>query len=199
MYKLLCFWSLLLSLYATAQISPGNAVDDFSLKSVDGKYISLASLGEVSGAVLVFTSNYCQYSKAYEDRLNEIHQKYAAKGFPVVAINPSDPKAEPEESYEKMKKRAAEKKYSFYYLQDPEQRVAKSYDIREIPYVFLLQRYNGGNWGVEYVGAIDANPRNSNIPKERYLETAIQQLQDSTEVNPTATKVAGCEVKWRKN
>lgn len=198
MYKILRLLPTFLWLNAIAQINPGDSAADFSLKNIDGKYISLASLGEVKGAVLIFTCNHCPYSKAYEDRINEIHKKYAPKGFPVVAINPNDPKIEPEDSYENMIKRAKEKKYTFYYLQDATQTVAKTYGAQKTPHVFLLQRYDGGGWGVEYTGAIDDNPHNSKDVKERYLETAIRQLQDSVEVNPAITKAIGCGIKWKK-
>ncbi|MCZ2357542.1 MAG: thioredoxin family protein [Bacteroidia bacterium] len=197
MYKIFLILCLFPILNLNAQLGPGNTAIPFSLKNVDGKTISLYSLEDMNGAILVFTCNSCSYSKSYEERINQLHKKYAPKGFPVIAINPNDPKIDTKDSYENMVKYFNEKKYSFYYLQDITQEIAKAYDVQELPYVFLLQKYTGGNWGVEYTGAIDDSLQNNQKIKNRYVETAIQQIQDSVEVNPTSTKTIGCGIKWR--
>src|SRR6187431_510459 len=92
---------LLLSFFAVALISAvapvappykvGDQAADFSLKNVDGSMVSLASIKGVNGYIVVFTCNTCPYAQMYEERLIELHNKYAPEGYPVIAINPNDP------------------------------------------------------------------------------------------------------------
>src|SRR5687767_14125155 len=86
---------------------------DFKLKNVDEKMVSLEDFKDAKGFIVIFTCNHCPFSKAYEDRIIDLHNKYASKGYPVIAINPNDSKLEPEDSFENMQKRAADKKFPF--------------------------------------------------------------------------------------
>ncbi|MDX5320175.1 MAG: redoxin domain-containing protein, partial [Bacteroidota bacterium] len=67
----------------------GDKVNDFSLKNIDGNFLSLADLKEVKGAIVVFTCNHCPYAKLYEQRIQDLDTKYRSKGYPVIAINPN--------------------------------------------------------------------------------------------------------------
>ena len=62
----------------------------FSLANIDGENISLDSYKIAKGYIIVFTCNKCPYAKAYQKRITELHNKYAPKGVPVIAINPND-------------------------------------------------------------------------------------------------------------
>ena len=84
---LLCVAS---SLYAADGYKVGDVARDFSLKNVDGKMTSLRSYPDAKGVIVVFTCNHCPFAKAYESRIIGLHKTFAAKGFPVVAINPND-------------------------------------------------------------------------------------------------------------
>src|SRR5690348_497955 len=81
---------------------PGSKAIDFKLKNVDGKMVSLADYKDAKGFIVTFTCNHCPFSKAYEDRIIALHNKYASKGYPVVAINSNDKSIAPEDSYEGM-------------------------------------------------------------------------------------------------
>ena len=69
----------------------GNQTTDFSLKNVDGEYISLSANPDNKGYILVFTCNTCPWARGYEQRIIDLHNKYAPKGYPVIAIQPNDP------------------------------------------------------------------------------------------------------------
>lgn len=69
----------------------------------------------------------CPFAVAYEDRLIALHNAYAAKGYPVLAINPNDTNTVPDDSFEKMITRAKEKDFPFAYAIDPTQKTAKSF------------------------------------------------------------------------
>ena len=107
------------SLVANAQINtitPGTKAPDFSLPSVDGKEISFASFPEAKGYIVVFTCNTCPVAKKYEERIINLHKKYAPLGYPVIAINPNDPDVVSGDSFDEMKARAKSKQYPFPYL-----------------------------------------------------------------------------------
>ena len=175
----------------------GDVAIDFSLKNIDGKMVSLADYKDAKGFIVVFTCNHCPFAQAYEQRIIDLDKKYAAQGYPVIAINPNDPEREPEDSYENMQKRAAEKGYSFVYLFDQTQEIAKTYGATRTPHIYLLKKTKKGNI-VQYVGAIDDNYEDANAVKEQYLATAIAEMQAGKPVSNTMTKAIGCGIKWRK-
>lgn len=201
--KTLLFTSILLVLttsHTTVDIGykVGDMAGDFKLKNVDGKMVSLADDKKAKGFIVIFTCNHCPFSQAYEQRIIDLHRKFASKGYPVIAINPNDAQREPEDSYEKMKERAKDKKYPFVYLHDETQQVAKMYGAARTPHVFLLQKIKGQN-KVVYIGAIDDNSEEPTQVKERYVEMAIQAINTGKPVVKPTTKAIGCTIKWKKN
>jgi peroxiredoxin len=176
---------------------PGDVATDFSLKNVDGKMVSLANYKSAKGFIVVFTCNHCPFAKAYENRIIDLHKKYAAKGYPVIAINPNDPAREPEDSYENMQKRAKEMKYGFPYLIDETQGTAKAYGATRTPHVYVLKK-GGKGLTVQYIGAIDDNYEDPSQVKTKYVEQAVDALLSNKPVNPATTKAIGCGIKWRK-
>jgi peroxiredoxin len=175
----------------------GDIATDFTLKNVNNRMIVMADYTAAKGFLVVFTCNHCPYSKLYEQRIMDLDQKYAAKGFPVLAINPNDEKAYPEDSFENMKKRSAEKKYSFPYLLDDTQVVAKTYGAKATPHVYVLQKTNKG-LVVQYIGAIDNDTENINAPTStKYVENAVDALLNNKKVETTQTKAIGCAIKWK--
>ena len=121
----------------------GDIANDFSLKNIDGKMISLKDYNDAKGYIVVFTCNHCPYAKLYEQRIIDLHNKYASQGYPVIAINPNDPEKQPLDSYENMKKRAKEKEYPFAYLFDETQDIAKSFGASRTPHVYILKKTQG--------------------------------------------------------
>lgn len=178
--------------------SIGDTARDFNLKNVDGKFVSLSNYKKAKGFIVVFTCNHCPFSQAYEQRIIDLHKKYAAKGIPVIAINPNDKTRSPEDSYENMVIRANEKKYPFAYLYDETQEIAKTYGATRTPHVFLLSKNKTGN-KVEYIGAIDDNSEEPTEVKETYLANAIDALLAGKPIPKNTTKAIGCSIKWKKN
>ena len=186
------------SLAAQAQgYKPGDVATDFKLKNVDGKMVSLADYKKAKGFIVVFTCNHCPYAKAYEDRIVALDKKYAAKGYPVIAINPNDPAAYAEDSYDNMKIRAKEKGFTFPYLFDEGQTIFPKYGATKTPHVFILQK-EGGNNVVRYIGAIDNNYANPNDVTEKYAEKAVDELLAGKPVSQPTTVAIGCGIKVKK-
>ncbi|HYF03431.1 MAG TPA: thioredoxin family protein, partial [Patescibacteria group bacterium] len=175
----------------------GDVARDFSLKNVDGKTVSLSDFKNQKGAVVIFTCNHCPYSVAYEDRIIELHNEFAAKGYPVVAINPNDPVRQPEDAFEKMKIRAKEKGFPFVYLADETQEITRAYGATRTPHVFLLKN-DDGKMVVSYIGAIDENTEDASEVKEPYVADAINALLKGETPKIAVTKAIGCTIKWKK-
>ncbi|MBK7036949.1 MAG: thioredoxin family protein [Chitinophagales bacterium] len=174
----------------------GDVVNNFSLMNVDGKNVSLNDYIDKEGVIVVFTCNHCPYAKAYETRIMELDAKYAGLNYPVIAINPNDPIKEPDDSPENMKKRAEEKNYSFPYLFDATQQVAKDFGATRTPHVFLLQKVNG-QFKVAYIGAIDDNTDDASKAENKFVEDAIASLKKGEQPVVSFTKAIGCTIKWK--
>jgi len=178
-------------------VTVGDGAPTFNLKNIDGKKVSLDDYKDRNGVVVIFTCNHCPYAKAYEDRIIALDQKYKGEGWPVIAINPNDPKSYPSDSYPNMKKRAKEKGFTFPYLFDETQDIARSYGATRTPHVFILKK-DGEDFKVAYIGAIDDNYKDESAVEEKYVENAIEALRSGKEVNPSLTKAIGCGIKWKK-
>ena len=175
----------------------GDAVSDFKLKNVDGKMVSLSDYGSSKGAIVFFDCNTCPYSKAYNDRIIALNTKYAAAGFPVIAINPNNAEASPGDSYEKMISLAKEKHYTFPYLYDPTQQTTKTFGASNTPHAFVLKNEDGA-FKVSYMGAIDNNVRDASTAEKKYIEEAVDALLAGGAVATPKTKAIGCGIKWKK-
>jgi len=175
----------------------GDTIMEFKLKNIDGKFKALNDYKSEKGIILIFTCNHCPFSVAYEDRIIALHKKYSGLGFPVVAINPNDDKAYPLDSYENMIERAQEKGFTFDYLHDETQEMAKTFGATNTPHVFIVSNQQS-YFKVEYIGAIDDNSYEPHSVKHRHVENAVDQLNKNIPITVTKTKALGCSIKWKK-
>jgi peroxiredoxin len=182
--------------FALTGYTVGDKAMDFKLKNVDGKMVSLSDYKDAKGFIVVFTCNHCPYAKAYEDRINALNVKYASKGYPVIAINPTDASQIESDSYANMQQRAKDKNFSFPYLVDETEDVAHAYGATRTPHVFVLQK-SGSDFIVKYIGAIDDNSDDPSAVKVKYVENAVDNLLAGKPVNPASTKAIGCGIKWK--
>jgi len=176
--------------------APGSKATDFKLKNIDGKMVSLSDYKDAKGFIVTFTCNHCPFSKAYEDRIIALHNKYSKLGYPVVAINSNDKSIAPDDSYEGMIERAKEKSFPFVYLYDESQEIAKTYGATRTPHMYLLKK-DGKNLEVKYVGAIDDNSDDASAVTKKYLENALDEVIEGKEVTTNSTKAIGCTIKWK--
>jgi peroxiredoxin len=174
----------------------GDVASDFKLKNTDGKMVSLSDYPSAKGFIVVFDCNTCPVSKAYNDRIVALNEKYSAKGFPLIAINPNSPDVSSGESFEEMVKHAKKKGYTFPYLYDESQNTAKEFGATNTPHVYVLQK-NGKELKVAYIGAIDDNSRNASGATKKYVEQAVEEILAGKTVSTPKTKAIGCGVKWK--
>jgi glutathione peroxidase-family protein len=175
----------------------GATVADFSLKGVDGNKITLSNFKDKKGLIVVFMSNHCPFSKAYEDRIMALDKKFAALGYPVLGVNSNDPDAYEEDSFDNIKARSKEKAYTFGYGADETQGVARAFGASKTPQVFVLKN-DGGKFTLQYIGSIDDSAQDPASVSKRYVEEAITNLLGGKPVVTTITKAVGCGIKFKE-
>lgn len=171
----------------------GTAAPPFSLPGVDGKTWSLDSFEDAQLLVVVFTCNHCPYAIASEDRLLEIQADYGEKGVRLVAINPNDADNYPADSFDNMKKRAADKGFSFPYLYDESQSVARAYDAACTPDIFVFDR----DRKLIYNGRIDDNWQKPEAVTRRDLRAVLDAALEGRAVDFEHVPSMGCSIKWK--
>lgn len=174
----------------------GDAVSNFRLRSTDGNMVSLSDFANSKGVIVIFTSNHCPFAKAYEDRMIALNSKFAGQGFPVVAINPSDPGTHQDDTFDKIKERASAKRYGYPYLVDDAQQVARAFGAGRTPQAFVLQK-SGAQFTVRYSGMIDDNPQDASGVTKLYVDEAVSNLVGGKPVVTTVTRPVGCAIKWK--
>ena len=173
----------------------GEVANDFSLKNIDGNMFSLADIKDAKGYIITFTCNHCPYAVMYEDRLIDLHSRYAPQGYPVIAINPNDPEVAAGDSFEGMVERAKEKSFNFPYLFDEGQKIYPLFGATRTPHIFILDK----DRKVRYIGAIDDNHEDADAVKVKYVENAIAALEKGVDPEPAITKAIGCTIKVKKS
>ena len=131
----------------------GTVAHDFQLVGTDGKTYSLSSFADREVIAIIFMCNHCPYVKAVLKRLIDLQNEFSNRGVRFVGINPNDSTRYPEDSLDNMKKIAKEKKFSFPYLIDPSQKIAKKYDAVCTPDLYVY----GKDRKLLYRGRIDDN------------------------------------------
>jgi len=172
----------------------GDVAEDFLLKNIDGNMVALSDYKDVKGFIITFTCNTCPYAVMYEDRIIDLNNKYASKGYPVIAIMPNDTDIKPGDNFQAMKARAESKGFTFPYLIDEAQSVYPKFGATKTPHIFILQKTLKGNV-VKYIGAIDDNYKDASAVNTKYAENAINALLEGKEVKQTETKAIGCSIK----
>jgi peroxiredoxin len=180
-----------------AQYKVGDVVSDFSLKNVDNKNVTLAQFSSAKGFIVVFTSNSCPVAKKYEKRVEQLDKDFSSKAFPVIAISSNDVQINPGDSFVDMQKRAKSEAYTFPYLYDESQEVAKKFGATNTPHVYVLAK-EGSKLVVKYIGAIDNNVDDPDKADKKYVADAVNSLLQGKEPMVAATKAIGCGIKWKK-
>ena len=175
--------------------SQQGTVKDFQLtNAVDNSQVSLSDFNNKKVVALIFTSNYCPYSKLYEERILKLHESYAGQGLQIILINPNDPVKSSNDSIEKMAQKAREKKFPFPYLADKSQQVCQQFGATKTPEAFLLAK-RGNAFQIVYNGAIDDNPQVPQDVGDAYLNNAIASVLGGKAVAGDKTRPTGCVIK----
>lgn len=180
----------------------GAKAPDFSLAGIDGKTYTLESFKNAKVLVVVFLTNHCPTSQAYEDKMVKLTSDYAAKGVLVVAINPNNPASlrydelgysDVGDSFEEMKIRAKDRKFNFPYLYDGENEIASNkYGPTATPHIFIFDK----DRKLRYNGRIDDMENPAKTPRSTDARNAIEAVLTGKEIAAPVTKTFGCSIKW---
>ncbi len=166
---------------------------DFDLLGVDGRRYSPAAARGANGLLVMFICNHCPYVKTVLDRIIRDTRELAAKGIGSIAIMPNDPSDYREDSFDNMKRVAAEKRFPFPYVIDETQDVARAYGVVCTP------EFYGYNAALElqYHGRLDASRREAVPGARRELFDAMVQIATTGSGPQEQHPSVGCSIKWR--
>ena len=165
----------------------GDPAPPFELPAADGGTHSL----EATPTAVVFTCNHCPYALAWHDRLLSVARDYEGRAQ-VLMINPNDAERYPRDSFEAMTRRVeADGGWPAPYLRDETQEVARAYDARKTPDVFVVD----AEGRLRYRGAPDAD-HDDPSQDAAWLRGALDAVLEGREPEPAETDPVGCSVKW---
>jgi len=166
---------------------------DFSLPGVDGEIWTLDKCRGDRGLLVMFICNHCPYVKAVLDRLLRDTRELKALGVNAVAIMSNDPRQYEEDSFDNMRRLAKENNFSFPYLLDESQQVAKAYGAVCTPDFF---GYNG-DLELQYRGRLDASRKEAaSVDVRRDLFEAMRQVAETGKGPEEQIPSMGCSIKW---
>lgn len=167
---------------------------DFELTDTFGAHKTLSTLRGPQGLLLMFICNHCPYVKAIIDRICRDARELQAMGFGVAAVMSNDPHAYPEDSFVNMKKWAKELSFSFPYLYDPTQHVARDYGAACTPDFFGFN----SELELQYRGRLDSSGIAPASPEAKRELMDAMRLIAATGNGPVEQVASiGCSIKWR--
>ena len=167
---------------------------DFALKGVDGKTWSLADVRGDKGTLVAFICNHCPYVKAVIGRFVDEAKALHELGIGTIAIMPNDTRAYGEDSFDNMKAFAAKHGFTFPYVIDERQDVARVYAAQCTPDFF---GFNAAD-ELQYRGRLDAS-RTTLVPgARRELYEAMKQVAETGRGPAEQMPSMGCSIKWRQ-
>lgn len=166
----------------------------FTLPGVDGKTYSLESLRGPNGTLVMFICNHCPYVKAVVDRIVRDATELQSYGIASVAISANDAEHYPEDSFDNMKRFAKEHGFTFPYLYDEAQDVARAYDAACTPDFFGFNR----DLELQYRGRLDESGRDPAEPNaRRELFEAMREIAETGQGPREQIPSIGCSIKWK--
>ncbi len=173
----------------------GTQAPDFTLPdTVSGKTVRLREVRGAKGTVVMFICNHCPFVKHVNAEIVRLARAYQDKGIAFVAISSNDVVNYPDDSPEKMKITAREEGYTFPYLYDETQKVARAYDAACTPDFYLF----GPGLELVYRGQLDDSRPGNDIPVTgKDLEAALRAVLSGKEVSVDQKPSIGCNIKWK--
>ncbi len=184
-----------MALTPSTMLALGTPAPDFSLPdAVSGGTVSLGDFKGNKALVVMFICNHCPYVKHVADELAAIGRDYGDRGVGLVAISSNDVANYPDDSPDKMKAEAEARGYTFPYLFDDDQSVAKAYDAACTPDFYVFD----ADQKLAYRGQLDDSRPNSGQPVTGAdLRTAIDALLAGDQPSDDQKPSMGCNIKWK--
>ncbi len=168
---------------------------DFNLLDVvSNKHTSLMALKSDKATVIMFICNHCPYVKLIQKKLASLAKVYQSKGIQFIAISANDATRYPDDAPTHLKAQAIENEFSFPYLYDEDQSVAKAYGAVCTPDFFIFDQH----LLCVYRGRFDeATPGNQKPVTGADLSTALDAILNHQPVSSDQKPSMGCSIKWR--
>ena len=172
----------------------GRPAPGFSLPGTDGRSHTFRDVAGPKGTLVMFICNHCPYVLAVIDRIIRDARDLQRLGIGVAAISANDAESYPQDSFENMRKMAAEKAFPFPYLYDEGQGVARAYDAACTPDFFGFD----ASGGLQYRGRLDASRREAGpADLRRDLYEAMRQVAETGHGPREQIPSMGCLIKWK--
>jgi len=172
----------------------GMAAPNFKLPDTDGKMVSLSDFAEAPAVLVAFICNHCPYVKHIRTALAKLGKDLQAKGVAVIGISSNDAVAYPDDSPTKMKQEKSAAGYTFPYLYDESQEVAKAYHAACTPDFFVFDK----NRKLAYRGQMDSSRPGNEKPNDGAdLRAAVDAVLNGKEPAAKQMPSIGCNIKWK--
>jgi len=189
-----CAGTASVSAAKTLAIGQPAPMRETSLKSVDGKDVTLAGAAGEKGTLVIFMCNHCPWVKMWQTRIATIGNLALVQGIGVVAVNSNDPSAFPEDAFEEMVARSKQLEFHFPYVVDATSDLARAFGATRTPEAFLFN----AKGKLVYHGTIDDNARDEGAVSQPWLRQAVEAVAAGRTVRVAETKALGCSVKLRE-
>ena len=181
-------------LTASTMLALGAQAPPFSLPDAHGTVVALDDFREAAGLLVVFLCNHCPYVKHIRHELAAIGREYPARGIAMVGINSNDGEAYPDDGLDRMAEEARAAGYTFPYLHDADQAVAKAYRAACTPDFLLFDR----DRRLVYRGQLDdARPGKATPVTGCDLRLALDALLAGRPISEEQRPSMGCNIKWK--
>jgi len=184
-----------MAITASQMLPLGTSAPDFNLPDTAGNMVSLVGFGEAPALLVIFMCNHCPFVRHILSAMVELVKKYQAKGAAVVGINSNDVANFRDDRPEMMAKVAKESGFTFPYLYDETQDVAKAYHAVCTPGFFLFNRERM----LVYRGQMDDSRPGNNVPiTGADLKAALDAVLEGKQVSAEQKPSMGCNIKWKQ-
>ncbi|PWT91520.1 MAG: hypothetical protein C5B54_05145 [Acidobacteria bacterium] len=183
------YFAILMLLFVSVSyaLDAGEKAADFSLKSVDGKQVSLVDY-KGKNVVVIFIATRCPFSNAFNDVMAQLAKDYSAKGFTFIGINAN--KTEPLEEVAQH----AKEHFPFTVLKDDGSKTADAYNAHVTPEAYVVD----ATGTVRYHGALGSSDNPTTDPKQANsteIRAALDELLAGKQITKAKTKAFGCTIK----
>jgi peroxiredoxin len=184
-----------MALTPSTMLALGTPAPDFQLPDTTGKLVSLGDFKAAPALVVMFICNHCPYVKHLRAALAEFGRECAVKGVAVVAINANDVENYPADSPARMAEEARAASYSFPYLYDEAQKVARAYRAACTPDFYVFDRGRR----LVYRGQFDASRPGNGVPiSGKDLRAAVDAVLAGRAPSLHQAPSMGCNIKWKR-
>lgn len=174
----------------------GGKIENFTLtNTISNQPVSLSDYASAKGVVIIFTSNYCPFSKLYEDRIIALANQFEGQGVKFLLINSNTSVDNIDDTVEEMARHAREKGLKIPYLADKEHIVSARLGATKTPEAFVLQNTGNGNFILKYRGAIDDNPQVPDVVSAQYVRDAVMAIVSKKNLSLMEKRPIGCMIK----